>query len=103
LDFSGGTYRGAGCSLPEIGNEIVKYRLTKYSQHNTVMANSKDLPAWKSLEKHGKKLENVHMRDLFTEDPGRFRTFLMALEDLFFDYSKNLMTEQTLSLPVDLA
>ena len=82
---------------------IVKCRLTKYSQHNTVMANLKNLPAWKSLEKHCEKLENVHMRDLFAEDPGRFRGFSMALEDLFFDYSKNLMTEQTLSLPVDLA
>lgn len=67
------------------------------------MANLKDLPAWKALEKHCKKLENIHMRDLFAEDPGRFGRFSMALEDLFFDYSKNRMTEKTLSLLVDLA
>jgi glucose-6-phosphate isomerase len=43
------------------------------------------------------------MRDLFAEDPGRFQRFSLFLDDILFDYSKNRITPQTITLLLDLA
>jgi glucose-6-phosphate isomerase len=43
------------------------------------------------------------MRDLFVADPQRFARFSLRLGDILFDYSKNRITEQTMTLLVDLA
>jgi len=43
------------------------------------------------------------MRDLFAEDPGRFSQFSLRLEDILFDYSKNILTAETLHLLRELA
>ena len=43
------------------------------------------------------------MKDLFRDDPGRFKRFAIEFEDIIFDYSKNRVTEETLSLLVELA
>lgn len=61
------------------------------------------LPAWQALAEHQKKMRDVHMRDLFAADPHRFDKFSLTLGDLLFDYSKNRITEETMSLLVDLA
>ncbi|MFO7962718.1 MAG: glucose-6-phosphate isomerase [Desulfobacterales bacterium] len=63
----------------------------------------KDLQAWKALERHFRRIEKRHMRDLFVEDSGRFPRFSMKLDDILFDFSKNRITEETLALLVDLA
>lgn len=62
-----------------------------------------ELTAWKALTTHQRQLEATHMRDLFAEDPERFDRFSLSLDDLIFDYSKNIMTEETKSLLLDLA
>jgi len=59
--------------------------------------------AWKKLESHYQEMKTVHMRNLFAEDPGRFNRFSLCLHDLVFDYSKNIITEKTLALLVELA
>ena len=46
--------------------------------------------AWKRLKVHYKKMESVHMRDLFAEDPDRFNKFHLTLDDILVDYSKNI-------------
>jgi glucose-6-phosphate isomerase len=61
------------------------------------------LPAWQALLAHKEKMNSVHMRDLFTSDPKRFQRFSVRFEDLLFDYSKNRITEETLSLLLELA
>jgi len=43
------------------------------------------------------------MRDLFAADATRFETFSVSLDDLLFDYSKNLATPETMALLVALA
>lgn len=43
------------------------------------------------------------MRELFSSDPERFRRFSLTLGDLLFDYSKNMITEETVDLLVQLA
>ncbi len=60
-------------------------------------------PAWKALEAHYQKISAVHMRTLFAQDPSRFEKFSLRFGDLLFDYSKNRITEETISLLVALA
>jgi glucose-6-phosphate isomerase len=43
------------------------------------------------------------MRDLFARDPERFERFSLRLGDILFDYSKNRITEETMSLLLSLA
>ena len=60
-------------------------------------------PAWKALEEHHRELAGLHMRDLFANDPKRFETFSLRIDDILFDYSKNRITEKTVALLIDLA
>jgi glucose-6-phosphate isomerase len=57
---------------------------------------------WKALESHFSKMNNVHMRDLFS-DSERAPKFTMRAEDLLLDYSKNRITSETMELLVKLA
>ena len=49
--------------------------------------------AWKSLENHRGYLRSCHLKDLFAADPGRFDRFSLQVENILFDYSKNLVTD----------
>jgi glucose-6-phosphate isomerase len=60
-------------------------------------------PAWKALQVHYERMRQVHMRDLFEADPQRFITFSVTFNDLLLDYSKNIVTDETLALLLDLA
>jgi glucose-6-phosphate isomerase len=62
-----------------------------------------DLPAWKALQKHQRKMAKVHMRDLFADDPQRFEKFSLRIGDILFDYSKNRVRQKTMRLLFDLA
>jgi len=67
------------------------------------MSRLTDLPAWQALLQHQQVMAEVHMRDLFARDPRRFERFSLRLGDILFDYSKNRITEKTMSLLIDLA
>lgn len=58
---------------------------------------------WKKLNTHYKKIKDVEIKELFAEDPDRFRKFSLQLEDILVDYSKNRITAKTLSLLEELA
>jgi glucose-6-phosphate isomerase len=58
--------------------------------------------AWQALRSH-KETEQRTMRELFAADPGRFERFSLALGDLFVDYSKNRITDETMKLLLALA
>jgi len=58
-------------------------------------------PAWQSLESQREALP--HLRDLFAADPDRATKFQIEAAGLFFDYSKNLITSETLADLVSLA
>ncbi len=53
--------------------------------------------AWQALLSHQRAMAQTSLRTLFAEDPTRFERFSLRLDDLLLDYSKNLITEQTLS------
>jgi len=61
---------------------------------------------WAALAAHYKEVEELHMRRLFEEDPGRFEQFSIKLNgeegDVLLDYSKNIITERTMKLLFDL-
>jgi glucose-6-phosphate isomerase len=62
--------------------------------------------AWKALQEHfNEKAQHFVMKELFANDASRFETFSEELADplLFVDFSKNLITEETLELLLQLA
>jgi len=59
--------------------------------------------AWKALSAHHKKLENLHLRKLFADDPKRGERLTTEAAGLFLDYSKNRINEETIRLLVALA
>lgn len=60
-------------------------------------------PAWLALLDHYKRVNKVHMTDLFDDDPKRFERYSIEFNDMLLDYSKNRITDETLNLLFDLA
>jgi glucose-6-phosphate isomerase len=60
-------------------------------------------PAWKALAAHHKKIEKLHLRKLFADDPKRGERLTVDAAGLYLDYSKNRITDQTLKLLFQLA
>ncbi|MFF2508505.1 glucose-6-phosphate isomerase [Streptomyces sp. NPDC058067] len=60
-------------------------------------------PQWTALEDHRAAQRQVHLRDLFATDPGRARRYTARVGDLHIDYSKHLITDETLALLQELA
>ena len=65
--------------------------------------NPTSTPSWQALQQHYGLFENVHMSDLFFNDAERFNRFSLSFDDLLFDYSKNIITENTIGLLLQLA
>ncbi len=65
--------------------------------------NPAETRAWKKLEGHWAEISQQHLKDLFRNDPDRFRQYSLCTKDLVFDYSKNLLNRETLGLLLELA
>ncbi|MFJ6698515.1 glucose-6-phosphate isomerase [Streptomyces sp. NPDC091272] len=61
------------------------------------------LPEWAALGKHREQLGDTHLRDLFDADPARGTGYTLQAGDLYLDYSKHLVTDETLGLLRELA
>jgi glucose-6-phosphate isomerase len=59
--------------------------------------------AWKALTAHYKKVSGLHLRELFADDPGRGERLTAEAVGVFLDYSKNRITDETVSLLIGLA
>jgi glucose-6-phosphate isomerase len=59
--------------------------------------------AWKNLQAHAEEMRSVQMRELFAQDADRFKKFAHCFHDILVDFSKNIITEETIRLLVDLA
>jgi glucose-6-phosphate isomerase len=59
--------------------------------------------AWKALAAYSKQIKKMHLRDLFAKDAKRGEHFTSEGAGLFLDYSKNLITDKTLKLLLQLA
>jgi glucose-6-phosphate isomerase len=60
-------------------------------------------PAWAALKKHHQKMKRVHLRQLFAKDRQRGEKLAVEAAGLYFDYSKNRITDETLGLLFQLA
>jgi glucose-6-phosphate isomerase len=58
---------------------------------------------WKALQAHSQQIRGKHLRELFSADPGRGERLTVEAAGIFFDYSKNRITDETLKLLVELA
>jgi glucose-6-phosphate isomerase len=90
------TSRPKNAVQPRKGNESV----------TSMKATTKPLTqrrAWKALAAHHKKLQKLHLRQLFAEDPKRGERLTAEAAGLFLDYSKNRITAETLKLLFELA
>jgi len=62
-----------------------------------------ELPAWPALLRHHAEISSLSLRSLFAADAARFAQFSLRQDDLLLDFSKNLITRQTVDLLLDLA
>jgi glucose-6-phosphate isomerase len=61
------------------------------------------MPEWTALAEHREELGEVRLRELFAADPDRGTTWTLQVGDLYVDYSKHLVTGDTLRLLRELA
>ena len=61
------------------------------------------LPAWQTLETHARKVRDLHLRQLFADDPKRGERMALDALGIYLDYSKNRITDETLGLLRNLA
>ena len=59
--------------------------------------------AWKALKAHYKEIRGRHLRDLFAQDPKRGERMTAEAVGILLDYSKNRITDETVTLLVQLA
>ncbi|MDO1510503.1 MULTISPECIES: glucose-6-phosphate isomerase [unclassified Neisseria] len=67
------------------------------------MKHLQELPVWRELWKHFDATKSLHMRNLFEQDPQRAERYWLEVGGLILDYSKNRITDETLSLLMQLA
>jgi glucose-6-phosphate isomerase len=60
-------------------------------------------PAWKALAAHYQQVRNLHLRQLFADDPRRGERLTLEAVGIYLDYSKNRVTDETLRLLLRLA
>ncbi|MEU8486200.1 glucose-6-phosphate isomerase, partial [Streptomyces sp. NPDC048641] len=61
------------------------------------------MPEWTALAKHREELGDVQLRELFAAEPARGSDYTLQVGDLHIDYSKHLVTDETLRLLRELA
>ena len=61
------------------------------------------LPAWQALEAHYQKIQELHLRKLFADDPKRGERLTSEAVGIYFDYSKHRITDETIRLLLQLA
>lgn len=65
--------------------------------------NPTETKVWSKLTQHYMSMQNVTLKELFADDDKRFPKYSMEFENIFFDYSKNLVNDETMSLLNELA
>ncbi len=65
--------------------------------------NPLETQAWKDLVKHFQSMQKIQMKDLFNQDPERFKKFSLRFNDILLDFSKNIITEETFQKLIVLA
>ena len=67
------------------------------------MSDITNTTTWQDLQNHFEQIRDIHMRDMFADDPERFNHFSLQLNDILYDFSKNRINEETIALLLKLA
>jgi glucose-6-phosphate isomerase len=59
--------------------------------------------AWRALNDYYNANKGIKVKNLFAQDPDRYNKYHVEMGDILFDYSKNIVTEETLSYLLQLA
>jgi glucose-6-phosphate isomerase len=59
--------------------------------------------SWKKLQDHYKEMKHASLKELFKEDSQRFKKYSLAIPEIIFDFSKNIINETTRQLLLELA
>lgn len=62
-----------------------------------------ETPEWKALAAHADEVESLHLRKLFADDPARGERLVRDLDNICVDFSKNLVTDDTVAKLLALA
>lgn len=65
--------------------------------------NLMDTPEWRALQEHYETVKNLHLREAFAADAGRFADLSVQHGDILADFSKNRITKETVVLLCNLA
>ena len=60
-------------------------------------------PAWAAIHAHRDVVSKTHLRDLFAADPKRVESLTLSFDGMFYDFSKQRVTAETMGLLVSLA
>ncbi len=58
---------------------------------------------WQLLQEHYKEIKHIQIKELFNEDNNRFTKYSLSAPDIIWDYSKNIITNKTVQLLLQLA
>lgn len=72
-------------------------------QENSGIRKERNRSSWQLLQDHYQSIQNLHLRNLFSGDPGRGERMAIEDEGIYFDYSKHRITEDTIRLLLQLA
>ena len=61
------------------------------------------LAAWRAVEAHARDIGSAHLRDLVAADPKRWQNFHLEHGDWLLDFSRQRISQKTLTLLLDLA
>ncbi len=67
------------------------------------MTRAVDTPAWGAVAAHYKEMADVHLRELFADDPQRGQQFTAEAGELYLDFSKNRIRAETMQLLLAVA
>ncbi|MDQ6963963.1 MAG: glucose-6-phosphate isomerase [Mariprofundales bacterium] len=67
------------------------------------MVPTDQLPEWRALQQHRKQIGDSHMRDWFAREPDRFERYSLEIDQMLLDYSKNIISSETIPLLIRLA
>ncbi len=59
--------------------------------------------AWKQLKNHYEEIKHTHLKEIFKEEDNRFTKYSLSIPDIIWDYSKNILTDKTVQLLLQLA
>jgi glucose-6-phosphate isomerase len=65
--------------------------------------NPTSTPAWQALQQHAQAAKALSLKSLFAQDTNRFTNLSFQFEDILADFSKNLVTDETIKLLIELA